>query len=142
MADAKDWRSRCIEHLAAWGIAGISPLRCEPPPNGKTYDITYPDPRFGTARAIASKNVYDVRAADMILAYVPKKYTSINPAYGTLCELAWGHILGKPTVVVTDDPYIEQHPLINACAGWMLPTLSAGLDVCTGVLGDYAKGVR
>lgn len=137
--DANEWREAVIRHLAPHNIRGISPLRCEPPAAGDRYTAQYPDPRFGTARAISSKNVFDVRACDMMLVYAPEKYTKVNPIYGSLCELAWGHLLGKPTVLVTDDSYIQQHPLINACAGWMLDTLDEGLEVVVGVLGDYAK---
>lgn len=136
---ANDWRNYVIEQLKEYNIMGISPLRCEPPPDGVKYPLHYPDARFGTMRAIASKNVFDVRACDAILAYLPKKYTDINPVYGSVCELAWGHIIGKPTILVTDDPYIKEHPVINANAGWVLDTLDQGIEVATGILADYAK---
>lgn len=135
--DANGWRDDVIHLLSPHNIRGISPLRCEPP-CGERYTSQYPDQRFGTARAISSKNVFDVRTCDMLLAYAPLKFTQVKPIYGTLCELAWAHLLGKPTVLVTDDPYIREHPLINACAGWMLETVEQGVEVILGVLQDYA----
>ncbi len=51
--EANDWRWHVAGKLRASGIVGISPLRCEPLV-GERYMVGYEDPRFGTARAIAS----------------------------------------------------------------------------------------
>ena len=62
---ANDWRQYAARELEPHGIIGISPLRCEPI-HGETYEAGYPDERFGTARAIMSKNLFDVKACDKI----------------------------------------------------------------------------
>lgn len=136
--EANDWRDYVRRQLALDGIRGISPLRCEPIV-GERYMLNYADPKFGTARAIGSKNIFDVRHCDMTLAYLPRVINDRRPSYGTVCELAWAHMIGKPTILVTDCPVLQKHPVISACAGWLLETLDEGLEVITGVLSDYAK---
>ena len=138
--EANDWRSMMIRELAKYGIAGISPLRCEPAVNGR-YALTYQDPRFGTARAIASKNILDVRTADLTCAYLPKKINDRRPSYGTVSELAWAHIIGKPPICVSDDPFVLGHPVIDAYSGWKLETLEDAIEVIVGVLEAYGKRV-
>lgn len=68
--EANDWRYVVAKALSIHNIRGVSPLRCEPIV-GECYSATYDDPMFGTARAITSKNVFDVKACDLILAYFP-----------------------------------------------------------------------
>ena len=99
------------------------------------------DPKFGTARAIGSKNVFDVRHCDMTLAYLPREYNDRRPSYGTICELAWAHMIGKPTILVTDCPILLEHPVISACASWLLTDLEEAIEVIVGVLGDYANAL-
>lgn len=136
LAEANDWRDEFRERLRECNIKGISPLRCEPL-IGERYELGYMDPRFGTAKAIASKNVFDVRSCDLTLAYLPKALNDRRPSYGTVIEIAWAHMLGKPTILVTDDPYLQKHPVIQACAGWTLDNLDDAFDVIAGIMGGY-----
>ena len=138
-AEANDWRIAVAAQLEAADIRGVSPLRCEPL-IGERYSAQYADPLFGTARAIGSKNVFDVRQCDMTLAFLPAFANKMRPSYGTVIEIAWAHILGKPVVVVSDDPFILEHPVISACAGWILPNLDDAVELIVGVLGGYTKG--
>ena len=135
--EANDWRRDLMIRLAEKNIVGISPLRCEPAIHGR-YDLGYADDRFGTARAIGSKNLFDVRHCTMTLCYLPRALAERSPPYGSVSELAWAHVLGKPTVLVSDDPFIRAHPVINCNAGWLLSTLDEAMDVIVGVLADYA----
>lgn len=134
--EANDWRFQLRHRLAEHGIVGISPLRCEPAVHGR-YDLGYPDDRFGTARAIGSKNIYDVRRCDMTLVYIPHELAQRTPPYGSVSELAWAHMLGKPTILVSDDEFIRAHPVINCNAGWLLENLTQAEEVIVGVLADY-----
>jgi nucleoside 2-deoxyribosyltransferase len=120
------------------GISGISPLRCEPL-IGARYEVGYEDPKFGTARAIASKNFLDVQMCDMTLCYMPAALVERRMSYGTLVELAWAHALRKPTILVTDFAPLVEHPVVQACASWTLTTLNDACEVIIGVLGDHAK---
>lgn len=138
--EANDWRIYAHNLLIPHGIIGISPLRCEPL-IGERYGAGYPDdPRFGTARAIAHKNLLDVKLCHMTLAYLPKPEPGRKQSWGTICEVAWAKALDKPAIVVSDDPEVLAHPVVNSCAGWMLPTLEDGLDTLVGILGGYVPG--
>lgn len=128
--EANDWRYHAINRLEPEGIAGISPLRCEPL-HGERYQYTHPDPRFGTAKAIASKNFLDVQMCDMTLCNLP------HLSLGTLLELGWAHALRKPTILVSNDPHFTEHPVIIASSSWIVPTLDEAIDICIGILGDY-----
>ena len=136
--EANNWRNGMIHDLAGNGIIGISPLRCEPL-IGERYAVGYDDPRFGTARAIASKNFMDVQMCDMTLCYMPRELNERRLSVGTLIELAWAHSLRKPTVLVSDYPFVIEHPVVQANAGWIVPTLDDGIDIILGVLADYAR---
>ena len=145
--EANDWRKDVGRRLRTYNIMGISPLRCEPL-HGERYatpidmaglKTEQADPRFGTARAIASKNMFDVMNCDMTLCFLPLAICAQRPSYGTVIELAWAKMYGKPAILVTDDPYLGNHPVVGACASWILPTLDDAVDVVTGILGDYAR---
>lgn len=137
--EANDWRIDFAERLAHDDICGVSPLRCEPL-IGERYTMEYTDPKFGTARAIAAKNMFDVLRCDMILAYIPTPPPGMSHSLGTICELAWGKMASRPTILVTDDEFIANHPVLGANAGWILDNLDDALEVIVGVLGGYTIG--
>ncbi len=138
--EAKDWREFVYAKLKekGSGIVGISPLRCEPSIEGG-YALETADPMFGTSRAISSKNIMDVQACDLLLAYLPKELAEKRPSYGTVVEMAWGKWAGKPVILVTDDPYVAQHPVLNACASWVLGSIEEALQVIHGLFDDYVE---
>ncbi len=152
--EAKDWRQYADSKLRPHHIFGISPLRCEPLVGNK-YELLYKDPRFGTARAIAAKNVFDVRNCDITLAFFPKPADGRNQSYGTIGECFWSDAEDKLTIVVTDDPNVARHPVIDSVRGWKLTAcdtgdglhfatiqdaLDAAIEICVGVLGAYTGG--
>lgn len=137
-SEANDWRHAAIVALKPYGIAGISPLRCEPL-HGERYDYTHPDPRFGTAKAIASKNFLDVQMCDMTLCYFSSALNERRLSVGTVLELGWAYALRKPTIVVTDMQRMADHPVVQASAGWIVETIQEGIDICIGILADYSK---
>ena len=136
---ANDWRVRVAEKLKVHNIRGVSPLRCEPL-IGKKYKLGYDDSRFGTLKAIGAKNAFDVRNCDMTLAYLPVIPSVRHHSYGTIGELAAAHFLNKPPLLVSDDPSIREHPVLNSWAGWVLEDLDQAVDVLVGVLGGYVEG--
>ena len=138
--EANDWRRLMIDRLSDHNIKGISPLRCEPL-IGERYGMGSDDPRFGDARAIASKNFMDVQSCDMTLCYMPRELNVRRLSVGTLIELAWAHAIRKPTILVTDYEFLIEHPVVQANASWILPTLTDAREVIIGVLGDYARRV-
>lgn len=135
-SEAKDWRDYVSAKIALFGIIGVSPLRCEHLV-GPVYSLNHPDPRFGTARAISSKNFFDMQSCDMVLAYLPLALNMKRPSYGTIIELGWAFALRKPTILVTDDKYVREHPVINACSAWVLDNLEDAIDTIVGILEVY-----
>jgi len=130
--EANGWRDTIQHRLKLHNIQGVSPLRCEPIING-VYDTLgdKEDKCFGTAQAIGSKNEFDVRSCDILLAYLP------TLSMGTLIEIGMGKALAKPVIVVADDPEFLFHPVIQHCSSWSLHDLEDALDVIIGVLEDY-----
>lgn len=143
LGEANDWRREVDKLLSARSdgqIIGISPLRCEPL-IGARYGFGYPeDPRFGTSKAIVSKNLFDVQNCDITLAYFPTPPEGRPQSGGTMAEVSWAFALGKRAIIVSEDPYIINHPVYQATAGWLVPTLDEGVDVCVGILGGYTGG--
>lgn len=134
--EANDWRAMATERLGLIGLTGVSPLRCEPAIEGR-YSLQYADPMFGTARAISSKNIFDVKNCDMTFAYLPREINERRPSYGTIMEIAWTYWAGKPVIVVTDDDYVAGHPLVNVAASWIFDEFDPAFEVMEGVLGVY-----
>jgi len=133
--EAKGWRKQFADDLKFYAeVKGISPLRAEPPTDG-SYDIQNSansgDECWGSPRAVASKNYFDVTHCDIVVAYLPSK------SLGTVVEMAWAFEMGKSVILVSDVPDIADHPLLMRCASWIVPTLEDAMVICTGMMGDY-----
>jgi hypothetical protein len=151
--EANDWRKYVdseVRHKMAGGInlygthtalsvICVSPLRCEPIV-GEVYTAIYNDPKFGTAKAIGAKNLYDTKSADIVLAYLPKPEAGKERSLGTILEIGWAKAIGKPVIIVTDDPFVQGHPVVQFCADWMLDDLDDATDVIVGLLAGYEGG--
>lgn len=143
--EANDWRKDVDSQLQQGSdgqIRGVSPLRCEPL-HGERYSHHSVDLKFGTPQAIGSKNIFDVRATDMTLAYLPKPSharAAGHQSYGTISEVALAFAWRKPCIIVSDDPDIFNHPVQIALCGWMLPELDDAVEVIFGILGGYYRG--
>ena len=134
--EAQDWRRSVAEQLADHGITVISPLRCEPL-LGERYPLYGTDPRFGLPKAIAAKNKFDVKACDILLAYMPAE---LPFSIGTLGEIFWAEAYGKQVILVSNDERLLKHPIISLLVGWQLDTLDGAVDTCIGILGGYVGG--
>ena len=137
--EANDWRRNFARHLNNSDIVGVSPLRCEPI-HGEVYSLGYPDERFGTARAIMHKNMYDVQTCDAVLAYIPPPVRDGHHSWGTMVELSWAKAFNKLTILVSEDLNIRQHPVLAGQAGWVFNNFTDALDVLKGILGGYTGG--
>ncbi len=145
--EANDWRN-FVKGRFIRGIIGISPLRCEPLIKERYDDAKefskgrgqYKDKRFGTAQAINSKNWLDTNSCDLVLAYLPLEMTVKRPSYGTTWEIAWAKALNKPVILVTDDPYVANHPLFSENVNWLFNNLEDATDTINGLFEDYVCG--
>ena len=140
--EATEWR----DHVCTFfphGIVGISPLRCEPLKKGLTYTDEGATPKmWSDPRAIATKNWLDTESCDLVLAYLPKELNDRRPSYGTVIEIGWAIGLRKPLIVVSDDKYLTEHPLIKHNASCRLDNLEDAADVFVGLFGDYVGPVH
>lgn len=137
IGEANDWR-KLVRSKFSPGIVGISPLRCEPLVSER-YQLVYDDPRFGTAKAISSKNLLDVQNCDMVLMYMPMVLNARRPSYGTTIEFGWASAFRKPVILVTDDPTVYKHPLFSENAGWILDNLDEAVEVINGIWAAYVE---
>lgn len=135
--EANDWRTYVSDQLRD-NIIGVSPLRREPMV-GKVYPLSSDDPKFNTVRAIKAKNELDTRSCDLVLAYLPKHMNDKRPSYGTIVEMAWAYMLGKPVMLVTDDPYLKEHPLTSSISSWILEDLDQAVDTINETMGVYVN---
>jgi nucleoside 2-deoxyribosyltransferase len=135
MNEANDWRDYVKSKLHT-NIIGISPLRGEPPIEG-VYAPHDKDSKFRHPKAIAAKNYYDTHNCDAILAYIPLKHNSEKPSFGTVFELGWATGINIPTILVTDDPRLVEHPIIEAKVNWVLPTLDDAIEIVHGLFDAY-----
>lgn len=134
--EANDWREYVMHKLDAPGVQGVSPLRCEPL-IGDRYELQYDDPRFGTPEAIGSKNWFDTNNCDIVLAYMPTPEAGRMHSVGTILEIGWARAIGKPVILVSDDEYLHEHPVMQYATNWRLTDLDDAIDVIEGVLGVY-----
>lgn len=141
-SEATDWRPM-VTQLFHKNIIGISPLRGEPTLDVRgdddRYNIQGKDKKFTTPKAIAAKNHYDTHNCDAVLAFLPKEYNDQHPSYGTIFELGWATGIQTPTILVTDDPSLHDHPLIEAKVNWVLPTFQEAADVINTLFDDYVR---
>lgn len=137
IAEANDWRTRAIEELNDCGIVGISPLRCEPI-EGERFATGFDNPKDSTGAGIAAKNLHDTQRCDIVLVYIQRELNERRASYGSVIELAWAHALDKTVILVTDDPALYQHPVVVACAGWVLNDIDDGIRVAIDILEGYA----
>lgn len=135
--EARSWRKMAAEFLLRFGIRGVSPLRDEAPVNGgyATAEAFRETNNAAFGRAIAAKNWFDVRMCDMMLAYVPLLN---RPTYGTIWEIGAFYALGKPIVLVSNNPAVVNHPDIDISVGWKFEHIDEGLAKIVQILGPYA----
>ena len=135
--EANEWREY-VRSMLPHAIVGISPLRCEPLKEGMTYTEEGASPKmWSDPRAIATKNWLDTESCDLVLAYLPKELNEKRPSYGTVIEIGWAIGLRKPLIVVSDDKYLMEHPLIKHNASWRLDNLEDATEVILGLFGEY-----
>ena len=84
------------------------------------------------------KNYMDTQSSDLILAYLPKSINERRHSYGTTMEIAWGYSLRKPVVIVSDDPQVQDHPLMDM-SGAMFEELDDAIDYINILLGEYER---
>ena len=68
---------------------------------------------------------------------MPRELNQRRPSYGTTIEIGWAIGLKKPIILVTDDEYLTEHPLIRANVNWVFEDFQNAVDVIHGLFDDY-----
>jgi len=118
------WRKMCHQGFTDF-IIGINPYRVETDSNTKE-----------ARKRIVMKNYMDTKNCDLILAYLPKEINARRPSYGTTFEIAWGYSMQKPVVIVSNDPQVHNHPIMDM-AGALFWNLDEAIDYINVLLGEY-----
>lgn len=144
--EAVTWREFVTSRLTP-GINGISPMRrkewCQRVnkiTSVDQYKSVTSEEEFlitGESHAIRTRDFHDVRACDMLFAYLPKELNERRPSWGTSVEIGWASAHQKPIVLVTDDDNLAAHPLIRESVGWIVPTLDLGVAVVNSIFQTY-----
>lgn len=132
---ATDWREQARQVFASHNIDAFSPMR------GKDYlkDVTsfdgaYEDFPLSTGPGIMMRDHYDCTNRDGIFVNFigsPDDKVSI----GTVMEIAWGHHVRSPIVIVTDPNNVHvQHPMIQQASPFIVNTLEEGYHIMTSLL--------
>ena len=107
-------------------------------------------PVFAAAVVLTEKNKFILKIVDivvefiykhcnLILAYLPKELNERRPSYGTTIDIGWAIGLRKPNILVTDDAYLTEHPLIKANVNWVFEDFDNAIDVIHGLFDDYVN---
>ena len=116
--EANAWRVDVTERLERVGIQTINPLR-------RRMFFEASDEEDITPNEIVTRDIQDVRDADLILVYLP---ISERFSVGTVCEIWEAYRLQKPIILVSDDPRYVKHP-------WMVVAI-------TRIFGDLAPALK
>lgn len=130
-SEIHDWRNYVSKNLVG-NVVGISPYRGpETKDNGYTAQV---------CKSIRDKNLLDSKSCDALLAYMPSEIIARRPSYGTTFEVAWFDYMQKPIVVVTDDEFVQRHPLFKASVGWYYDNFDDAIEMLNVLLGVYSNG--
>lgn len=124
-AEINDWRNeagRILGYISENQIITINPYRSEDGAYAGDYQ---------RAMQIQQKNYYDTKNCDVILAYMPRV------TLGTVFEVSWANILRKPIFIITDNPEIENHPVLKATTQNFFKDVTSACESIHNLIGVY-----
>lgn len=139
------WRDHAQKELAVEGIKGLSPQR------GKEYigeikeiademDFSkqegLSDNPMSTSKGIMARDKFDaLNCTILFVNFLGAKRVSI----GTIMEIAWAYMQGKPIIVVIedDDKLHKNHPMLRETFSYVVNDIDQGLDIVKGILKGY-----
>lgn len=132
---ATSWREYARKAFEP-GIIGISPLRAtEYLAAEVSIGLSYESKPLSSAKGMTTRDYFDVRKADAILAYL--KDTKIV-SIGTVMEIAWAKAFDKPVVLVTEQDNVHwKHPMIKESVGFHADNLNEGILLINSILSGY-----
>ena len=145
-AEGIEWRQHAQRELAVHGIKGLSPQR------GKEYIANYADIAsemdfakqecligdnpMSTSRGILTRDKFDaLNCSVLFVNFLGATRVSI----GTVMEIAWAYLQGKPIVVVLsdDDTLHKNHPMLRETFSYVVNDIDKGLDIVKGIFEGY-----
>jgi len=76
-------------------------------------EIIQPIYHLGTAEDIFVNTKSNVEECDIVFAYLPKCINERRASYGTIFEISYGFALGKKVFIISDDEYVQSHPVMK-----------------------------
>ena len=129
---ATDWRKYVETLFAQKDIVSYSPLR------NKDYLLmeksiadSYDKYTLSTAKAITRKDRLDVTRCDLIFVNFLGAET---PSLGSVLEIGWASMLGKPIVMVMEADNVHSHAMIRETVDFILPSLEEAVRIASVLL--------
>ena len=76
-------------------------------------EIIEPKYHLGSDPEIFENTRSNVEECDVVFAHLPKAINERRASYGTIFEVAYGHALNKRVIVISDDKFVHEHPVMN-----------------------------
>lgn len=131
--EGQDWRAYAKDWLDAEGIDGYSPLRAKDYLRacGVLEKQYHGLNALSEPAGITARDRFDCMGRDLVLVnFVGATSVSI----GTCIELGWADASRTPLVVAMEEDNVHHHAMVNAMAGFIVPTLDEALIVARAVL--------
>jgi nucleoside 2-deoxyribosyltransferase len=132
--EASDWRIHAQIALGDRNIETLNPLRAKErlaDQNGGRISTDFRDyahnGAFFTSRGIMTRDCNDVRRADALLVNL---LGLEERSAGTIMELGWAYLLGKPCIVAIEEsgnPHLT-HPMLVEAMPFRVTTLDEAID--------------
>lgn len=128
--ETETWRDNFRRQLldVSPHIVGYSPLRDKDKEMlvGPIAD-SYEDTLFSSQRAIMSRDFFDVKTSDAIVANLSEAKTV---SMGTVMEIAWAYQLRIPVIIICEpDNKVHDHSMIREAANWWVHDVNTALQV-------------
>lgn len=134
LAEANVWRLYVEGELIRYEVKCRNPFRSKERffQNGEKIGLNYDrTPLQLSDKYVLFRDRNDVLSSDLVFVnFLTAKEVSI----GTVTEIAWGTLLRKPVVIVSEPDNIHMHPMIRESTAYIVPTLDDGIEVTLEVL--------
>lgn len=77
------------------------------------HQVIEPEENLISSKEIFKTNKRDVEESDIVFAFLPRNINSRRTSYGTIFEISYAHSLNKKVIIVSDDKYVHDHPVMK-----------------------------
>lgn len=130
-SESTHWREYVANNLPP-NITAVSPMR------GKDYlaseeniKSSYEQHLLSSQKGLFTRDRFDVGRCDAILFnFLGSEDVSI----GSIMEIGWADIFGKPIILVMENDNVHNHPMVREAAGYIVSTLDEAIKIAIAVL--------